>query len=134
MENVCFKECFLIVPENTVISSAIKESNKVLYSKNPRLDYAVILPFILGNQKMKRDYSTLPNIAVIGENVVIGKETKIEPFVFIDHDVTIGENCLIKSGAKIGSNVIIGNNLIIGENSVIGQNGLVLRFLRMGVQ
>jgi UDP-3-O-[3-hydroxymyristoyl] glucosamine N-acyltransferase len=73
--------------------------------------------------KKKKPYKELNNRVIIGENVNIGKETTIEPFVFIDHDVQIGDNCILKAGVRICSNVLIGNNTIIGQNSVIGGPG-----------
>jgi len=102
----------------------VSENNECLLVENPRLEYAVILNYILSKRPKKdRHYKELKNRAIIGENVNIGKGTTIEPFVFINHDVRISDNCILKAGARICSNVLIGNYTIIGQNSVIGGPG-----------
>jgi len=99
-------------------------NNECIFVDNPRLEYALILNYILRKRKKKKKYyKELENRIIIGENVNIGKEANIEPFVFIDHDVQIGDYCTLKSGARICSNVSIENNTIIGQNSVIGGPG-----------
>ena len=114
----------LIKKNNTKISNNITKNNECIFVDNPRLEYAIILNYILSKQPKKdRHYKELNNRIIIGENVDVGKETIIEPFVFIDHDVQIGDNCILKVGVRICSNVLIGNNIIIGQNSVIGGTG-----------
>ncbi len=91
-------------------------------------------------------YTVLPmtgisDKACIGENVKIGKDVIIMPFVFIENDVEIDDksviypNVYIGKGCKIGKNVkimanvsiypgtIIGNNVIIHAGAVIGSDG-----------
>lgn len=95
----------------------------IVIADNSRLYFAKALSFIIDHEKENKQYKVIePNI-MIGENVVIGKNSILEPFVFVDHDVTIGENVIIKAGAKIRSNTWIGDNVIIGENSVIAAQG-----------
>lgn len=115
------KNCIIILNES---NSWFKlKCNCVLYVQRPRKEYAKILEFILKSQPIRyREYKFKDGYC-IGENVLLGINTKIEPFVFIDHDVIIGENCIIKTGAKIKSNVVIGDNCIIKENCVIGDDG-----------
>ncbi len=114
----------LIKENNTKINNNITKNNECIFVNNPRLEYAIILNYILSKQPKKdRHYKELNNKVIIGENVNIGKGTTIEPFVFIDHDVQIGDNCILKSGVRICSNVLIGNQTIIGQNSVIGGPG-----------
>ena len=114
----------LIKKNNTKINNNITKNNECIFVDNPRLEYAIILNYILSKQPKKdRHYKELNNKIIIGKNVNVGKETKIEPFVFIDHDVQIGDNCILKAGVRICSNVLIGNNTIIGQNSVIGGPG-----------
>jgi len=115
----------LIKKNDTKINDNIIKNNECIVVNNPRLEYAIILNYILSKQPKKdRYYKELNNRVIIGENVNIGKETTIEPFVFIDHDVQIGDNCILKAGVRICSNVLIGNYTIIGQNSVIGRPGL----------
>jgi len=114
----------LIKKNDTKISSNIIKNNECIFVDNPRLEYAIILNYILSKQPKKdRRYKELNNGVIIGENVNTGEGTKIEPFVFIDHYVQIGDNCILKAGVRVCSNVSIGNHTIIGQNSVIGGPG-----------
>ena len=114
----------LIKKFNGKINNKIIENNECLLVDNPRLEYAIILNYILSKQPKKdRHYKELNNEVIIGVNIKRGKGTIIKPFVFIDHDVQIGDNCILKSGVRICSNVLIGNHTIIGQNSVIGSPG-----------
>jgi len=114
----------LIKKNDTKINDNITKNNEYVFVDNPRLEYAIILNYILSKQPKKdRHYKELNNRVIIGENVNVGKGTIIEPFVFIDHDVRIGDNCILKAGVCICSNVLIGNYTIIGQNSVIGGPG-----------
>lgn len=104
--------------------SKILNSNVIIFSKNPRLEYAKLLDRILKevgyynsqNYYLKAGY-------YYGENLKLGENIIIEPFVRIGNNVEIGDNTIIKSGAIINSNVKIGNNCYIRENSVIGGEG-----------
>lgn len=46
----------------------------------------------------------------------IGRNTKIDAFVYIEEGVVIGENCKIRPFVFIPSGVVIGNNVFIGPN------------------
>lgn len=59
----------------------------------------------------------------ISDSAKIGKETHIQPNVFIGHNVEIGDNCLIHSNVSIGNNCVIGDNVIIHSGTVIGGDG-----------
>ena len=124
------------------INNNIIKNNEFILVNNPRLEYAIILRYILSTQPKKdRHYKELNNRIIIGENVDIGEGTTIEPFVFIDHNVQIGDNCILKSGVRICNNVSIGNHTVIGQNSVIGGpgfgnekdiNGLLIKIPQIG--
>ena len=47
--------------------------------------------------------------AYIGENVTIGKGTRIYPNVFIGDNVTIGEGCILYPGSHVMYNCVLGN-------------------------
>jgi NDP-sugar pyrophosphorylase family protein len=57
--------------------------------------------------------------SVIGEQVFIGRDTVIEPGVYIKGPAWIGPNCQIRHGAYIRENVIIGAGSVIGNSSEI---------------
>jgi len=106
------------------INNKVIENNECLFVDNPRLEYALILNYVLNKQPKKdRHYKELNNRVIIGENVNIGKGATIEPFVFLDHNSYVGNDCILKSGVRICSNVLIGNHVSIGQNSVIGAPG-----------
>lgn len=115
------KNSVLIILEG-LDAENLKENNLVIYDKNPRLKYALLLTEIL--KKNKREYKMFfKDGYYYGENLEVGEEAIIEPFVKIGNNVKIGKNTLIKSGVKIGDNVEIGENCYIRENSVIGGEG-----------
>jgi len=104
--------------------SKISNSNLIVFSKNPRLEYAKLLYKILKEigYYNSQNYS-LKDGYYYGENLKLGKNTIIEPFVRIGNNVEVGDNTIIKSGTIINNNVKIGNNCYIRENSVIGGEG-----------
>lgn len=116
--------CLVYAEEGMLIDSALKKENCIVETKNPQLEYA---RFALLFEKEKarfnasRKYSER-NGYCVGENVVIGKNTIIEPGCFLDHDVIIGDNCRILAKAAI-RNSVIGNNVLINENALVGSNG-----------
>ena len=58
--------------------------------------------------------------AVIADSATIGKNTVIQPNVFVGNYVTIGENCLIHPNVTIYDNTVIGNNVTIHAGTVLG--------------
>jgi UDP-3-O-[3-hydroxymyristoyl] glucosamine N-acyltransferase len=126
---ILLKNCFIILSEemrSVILKTELINTNTLLFSSNPRLDFARVLSNIesIIVDKLKNNvYKTLDNGIVIGEETEIGKGTVIEPLTFIDHGVIIGTNCVIRKGTVLRSRVHIGNNVIIRENSVIGGPG-----------
>jgi UDP-3-O-[3-hydroxymyristoyl] glucosamine N-acyltransferase len=118
-----YTECLVIVPSQSNPTSGLAQNNFVVFAEAPRKEYAIILDFILKKSRGKRQYTQLDNYIVVGENVKIGDNCDIEPFVFIDHDVTLGDHCIIKSGVRVSSFVEIGRSTTIRENTVVGGQG-----------
>lgn len=58
--------------------------------------------------------------SLISETATIGKNTIIQPNVFIGHHVKIGQNCLIHPHVTIYDHTIIGDNVVIHANTVLG--------------
>ncbi len=75
-----------------------------------------------------RDFNTLtkffqpfvPCNHAISASAKIGKDTVIQPNVFIGNRVEIGRNCLIHSNVSIYDNCIIGDNVTIHAGTVLG--------------
>ncbi|WP_339607219.1 UDP-3-O-(3-hydroxymyristoyl)glucosamine N-acyltransferase [uncultured Roseivirga sp.] len=59
----------------------------------------------------------------LGENVKIGKGTKIYPNCVIGDNVTIGENTILFAGVKVYADCKIGNHCKIHSGVVIGSEG-----------
>jgi NDP-sugar pyrophosphorylase family protein len=53
----------------------------------------------------------------IGERVMIGDGTVVEPGVFIKGPAIIGKNCQIRHSAYFRENVIIGNGCVVGNST-----------------
>jgi NDP-sugar pyrophosphorylase family protein len=55
--------------------------------------------------------------ASIGDRVLIGAGTVVEPGVLIKGPAIIGKNCQIRHNAYLRENVIIGDNCVVGNSS-----------------
>ena len=56
----------------------------------------------------------------ISKSSMIGKDTIVQPNVFIGNNVKIGQNCVIHPNVTIYDNSIIGDHVTIHANTVIG--------------
>jgi len=82
-----------------------------------------------------RDYNKLvdhfrpfkPSSQLISESAVIGKNTIIQPGVFIGHHTVIGEDCIIHPNVTIYDNCVIGNNVVIHAGTVIGADAFYFK-------
>ena len=68
-----------------------------------------------------------PANKMISDTAVIGKNTIIQPNVFIGNEVTIGENCIIHPNVTIYDRTVIGNNVIIHAGAVIGADAFYFK-------
>ena len=60
---------------------------------------------------------------VIEDGAIIGDDTVIYPHCYVGHDTRIGANCLLYPGVKIRERISIGNGVIIHSGAVIGSDG-----------
>ena len=72
-----------------------------------------------------------PNVS-LGNNVVIGKDSRIMPGVYLGDDVIIGENTVIHPNCVIYHGCRIGSRCIIHANTVIGSDGFGYAHTRTG--
>ena len=56
----------------------------------------------------------------VSKKAKIGKNTIIQPNVFIGNKVTIGDNCIIHPNVILYDNTVIGNNVTIHAGTIIG--------------
>lgn len=87
------------------------EGKTLLISDDPFRDFNKI-------GKHFRPFNTASNS--ISDSAKIGKETIIQPNVFIGNNVTIGNNCMIYSNVTIYDHTVIGDNVVIHANTVLG--------------
>lgn len=59
----------------------------------------------------------------VAKNAKIGKDTIIQPNVFIGNHVTIGKHCLIHPNVTIYDHCVIGDHVIIHAGTVLGSDG-----------
>lgn len=82
------------------------------------------------NFKKSKIGSKLSDQVIVKGQVIIGRNTKIDPFVVITGPVVIGDNCQIASFSQIRPKTVIGNNVVVGhaaeiKNSFIFDNAKI---------
>jgi UDP-3-O-[3-hydroxymyristoyl] glucosamine N-acyltransferase (EC 2.3.1.-) len=63
------------------------------------------------------------NFAYVGENVVIGNNSKIYPYAYVGDGVKIGDNTIVYPHVTIYEGCIVGSRCILHAGSVIGADG-----------
>jgi len=107
--------------------------------ENPSLAFAKIMSLV-GPEPVRFSPGIHPT-AIIGKNVILGKDVSIQPFsviedyakigdrsvigagVYIGHYTEIGDDCLIYPQVVIRERIKIGNRVIIHPGTVIGGDG-----------
>ncbi len=87
------------------------DGKALIISDDPFADYVYLV---------KKISPFKPAEVAINKDARIGKDTIIQPNVFIGDNVVIGKNCIIHANVSIYDHVIIGDNVIIHANSVLG--------------
>ena len=144
------KQCLIILlpAQNDEAYDKIKLNNMVVESNNPRLTFAKVFQFVLGNSQKKNVVPAVigknfqrGNNSIIGLGTVIGDNVRVDNNVVIGENVHICKNCWIMSGVIINDNVVIGDRTIIREQAVIGgwgygferdENGIPIRLPHVG--
>jgi UDP-3-O-[3-hydroxymyristoyl] glucosamine N-acyltransferase len=122
-----------------IVSDQIKIAPKPLVvTKNPYLAYAKIATLFAKKPHILKGVS---DNAIIGQNVTLGKDVSIYPWVFIGDNVNIGDRSVIYPFTFIGDEVslgkdtkiypnvsvmercYIGNRVIIHSGAIIGSDG-----------
>ncbi len=98
-----------------------------LHSKNPRADFAKILPLLYRPLPFTRPRSSFEGVlieatAFVDETAKIGTGTRIEPGAVIGPGVVIGQNCHIGANAVIKF-TLMGDNCHIQSGAVLGGDG-----------
>lgn len=79
-------------------------------------------PFKLYNDLALNARPFIPSSSTVSPLAEIGKETIIQPNVFIGNHVKIGKNCIIHPNVTIYDYTEIGDNVIIQANTTIGSD------------
>ena len=77
-------------------------------------------PFRDFNKLTKHFNPFIAATAVISSSSEIGKNTIIQPNVFIGNNVIIGKNCLIHSNVCLYDHTVVGDNVIIHSGTILG--------------
>lgn len=123
-----------------ITSLDVKDVGKPLIkTENPSLAFAKLVSYFAPDET-KIEPGIHPT-AIIGENVKLGDNVSIQPYVvicdgvdigdntvlyagvYIGHHTKIGSGCLIYPHVTIRERVTIGNNVIIHSGTVIGSDG-----------
>jgi UDP-3-O-[3-hydroxymyristoyl] glucosamine N-acyltransferase len=96
-----------------------------LFAGNPREIYprGIHHTAIVGDDVELGDDIAIGPYVVVEDGVRIGPGTTIRPFVCIAEKVTIGSDCLIYSGVSIRERCRLGDRVIVHSNAVIGSDG-----------
>jgi UDP-3-O-[3-hydroxymyristoyl] glucosamine N-acyltransferase len=110
----------------------------VIYTENPALSFIKVIECFHPQEKKKPSISKsaiIDNNVSIGENayigpyviiesgVTIGEQVNISPFTYIGRRVSIGNHVDIKTSVRILDDTIIGDRVIIHPGAVIGSDG-----------
>lgn len=123
-----------------ITSRDIKSAPKpIITTENPSLAFAKMVSLMAPNEVV-RPHGIHPS-AVIGENVKLGKDVAIQPYVVVEDNAQIGDRTVLYAGVYVGHHteigrdgliyprvtvrerVIIGDKVIIHSGTVIGSDG-----------
>jgi len=114
---------------------------KIPVIRHPNPYYAFSKVIGLFHETGKGYPEKIDSTALLGEEVTIGKQVYVGPYViveggvqlsdkavilggsFIGKNTQVGENCLIYPNVTIRENTVIGKNVIIHSGTVIGSDG-----------
>ena len=90
------------------------EGKALLISEDPFRDFNRLSQYFRPFEPADRSIATTAKI---------GKNTVIQPNVFIGNHVSIGENCLIHSNVSIYDHCVLGDHVVIHAGTVLGSDG-----------
>lgn len=114
MDDDCFKPDIFFSTQNY--------EHKELFPTDPPVWNSLVkLPKYLTTLRLGTQYVTLPKSCYLINSslIFIGKNTRVDPGVYIEGPCYIGENCEIRHGACLRPYSLIGNNCIVGHCSEV---------------
>ena len=100
-----------------------------IISENPHLDMARVSRFfakkyfVNGGKSEVHDSADIDLTAVIGDGVIVEKDTRVMAHATIGANVKLGKNVQIYPNVVIYDDAIIGDNCIIHAGAIIGSDG-----------
>ena len=107
----------LIFCPSELENKEIESNSTLIFVENPRLWFIRCIQ----NFYPKKISQGIHKKAVI-ETQLIGKNTSIGPYSYIENDVQIGDNCTIYGGVQIFNGTKIGNDVKILPSVIIGDS------------
>jgi mannose-1-phosphate guanylyltransferase/phosphomannomutase len=114
--------------------------NNVWLGDGAEIDESVHLsgPLLIGNHVKIEGDSKIREYSVIGNNVVVKRDTFLHRSVIMDNTYigpschirgsVVSRNCDIKSGVRIDEGAVLGDDCLVGDNAIINQGVLVFPF------
>jgi len=120
------------------LAPALPESVNILFSENPKLDFAKAAIFVCPPRKSN---GTRHSSALVSPEAVIDGDVELGPFVvveegvkigggsilmagvFVGHDCVIGSSCVLHPGVKLYPGTVLGNRVILHAGVVVGSDG-----------
>lgn len=132
-DNVTIEE-FVVIKENTTIKdNAIIRAGSILGGEGyefKRVDGIIMnvkhCGGVIVEENVEVQYNSCIDKALYTwDNTIVGKYSKLDNFVHLEHGVKVGARCLIASRTTVGGRTVIGDDSWIGLGAVLS-NGLIL--------
>lgn len=95
-----------------ITSKEIESAPKpIIRTENPSLAFARMVSLIAPNESPH--FSGIHKTAIIGQNVKLGKDIAIGPYVIVEDNAAIGDRTIIYAGCYIGHHAVIGSDGLI---------------------
>lgn len=98
----------------------IAEGMTLIRVDNPSLAFAIAMDACL--EKFRPAFTGVHSTAVMGKNVILGKDVSLGPYAIIEDDVTVGDNTVIMGGCYIGKGTTIGGNCLLYANVTVREH------------
>ena len=110
---------------------AIKDpSLKENFAKKIISNGGYVIPLLHGGKD--RNPSAVFGRSIMISNCMLGANSKINDFVWLDRNVIVGHNTLVEDYCHICSNVFIGGNTTIGKKTIINAGVLISDGINVG--
>ena len=121
-----------------ILAAALPESVNIIFSENPKLDFAKAAAFIHPQRESigtRHPSALVSPDATIGDDVEIGAFTVVEEGakigggsilmanVFVGRSCVVGNNCVLYPGVKLYPGAVLGDRVILHAGVVVGSDG-----------